>query len=243
MMVKSSVAAGVSLFALSCAAQAANVGIGTGKFYTSTLADNLAARGDNVSVLPWYDADTLAGLDVYIQDNQTWIDTALLDAFVYNGGTLVQLPWSFTYGEYTAATTVIGSNQDAIFSEPSRAISAIDPASWLLAGVDLPAAGAYTVGREAGNVFADGATQVLEWDDGTALLGYRQYGAGTVIAFNLHLTTSDASPLDAPWSNRIVYNAIGGSVSAVPEPSTYAMFGAGLLALAFVARRRAVSKG
>jgi hypothetical protein len=79
---------------------------------------------------------------------------------------------------------------------------------------------------------------VLAWEDGDALLGYRHYGAGTVIAFNVNLVTEDANPLDAAWSNRIVFNAIDAAVSPVPEPAAYAMLGIGLLALAGLRRAR-----
>jgi hypothetical protein len=220
------------------AAIAANVGIGNGTFYSGTLAQNLAAHGDTVTVFDNYDAQALAGLSVYIMDGNSFVQSALLDTFVYNGGTLIQLPWSFTQASFTAGTTVFTPRRRALYDETITAISTLAPNDWLLAGVTLPDAGSTTVSREKGNRFADGATQVLEWEDGTALLGYRQYGAGTIVAFNVNLLTSDATPLNADWSNRIVFNAVEHAIAAVPEPGTYAMLGTGLLALTLAARRR-----
>lgn len=226
------------LLALSAPGQAANVAMGGSWFYTSTLADNLTARGDRVSLLNGYDAQQLSAFDVFILDGTANAIAAELDAFVFQGGTLILQPMSMRYAGITPALSVTGNYHHMVHAEAQPDITALAPQDWLLAGVDLPETSGATIGREYGTQFADGATKVLEWEDGAALLGYRQYGAGTVIAFNVNLVTSDASPLDADWSNRIVFNAVdAAAISPVPEPATYAMLGAGLLALA--ARRRA----
>lgn len=226
-----------TLLATSAPAQAASVGLGWSPYYTPTLADNLTARGDSVSVVRDYDAHTLSAFDVFILDGQTRANAQDLDAFVHGGGTLILQPLSMAYAGIAPAMSVVGEYHHADAGQALPAITALAPNDWLLQGVTLPAAGEGTIAREFGTQFAEGAIKVLEWEDGDALLGYRQYGAGTVIAFNVNLVMQTADPLDAAWSNRIVYNAIDAAVSPVPEPATYAMLGTGLLAL-FLRRHR-----
>jgi len=229
----------LSLASLSAQVQAATVGLGYGDFYTSTLANNLTAQGHTVTLVNSYDQATLAGFDVYIQDGNSYFNGAALGQFVAGGGLLIELPWSFTHVTLPEEMTVMSGRIEPIFAEPNPAITALLPADDLLAGVTLPAAGQYVIGRELGNAFMPDATAVLEWADGTALLGYRHYGAGTVMAFNLHMITSDATPLDAVWSNQILYNAIG----PVPEPATVVMLCGGLAIVAVVSIRRRSRRG
>lgn len=217
-------------------AHAENVGISAGTFYTPALATALTAQGNQVSTVDWYNDNVLSGYDVYIQDGSSYANAAALDRFVYNGGTLIQLPWSFTHVSFTENTTVFGPRWGGTMHEANPAIDVLASGDWLLEGVTLPAAGTQTIGREIGNEFVEGATPVLAWEDGTALLGYRRYGAGLVVGFDVHLTTSDASPLSSAWSNQVVFNAVD-AVSAVPEPATWAMLVAGTGAL-FLRRRR-----
>lgn len=228
------IAAALSAAALSATcAQAENVGISAGSYYTPALATALAAQGNQVTAVDWYNDNVLSGYGVYIQDGSSYANAAALDRFVFNGGTLIQLPWSFTHVSFTENTTVFGPRWSGTMGEASPAIDVLVADDWLLRGVTLPAAGVQTIGREIGNEFAEGATPVLAWEDGTALLGYRRYGAGLVVGFDVHLTTSDASPLSSAWSNQVVFNA----VNPVPEPGTWAMLAVGTGVLLLRRRR------
>src|SRR5690348_16385574 len=90
-------------------ATAAVIGMGTNSWYTDTLRANLVAQGHTVQVLNSYNAATLAGFDAYIQDGNSFFDASLLDQFVFNGGTLIEVPWTFTHNSYTAGTKVFSS--------------------------------------------------------------------------------------------------------------------------------------
>ena len=216
-------------------ANAANVGLTSNFWYTPTLANNLIAQGHTVSVVNSYNAASLSSFDAFIQDGNGHFDNAALDSFVFGGGTLIQLPWSLGQNyNYSGALNLIGTPNSITYGSLNPGVTVLD-SSYLLNGVTLPGAGAHTVGRELGADFTGTGNAILEWNDGSAMLADNSYGAGKVVAFNLHMITSDASPLDAAWSNQIVYNAIAGPV---PEPETYAMMLAGLGLLGLSARRR-----
>lgn len=233
-MLKRTALAASLLFAFA-QANATVVGIGGNNWYTDTLRQTLIAKGYTVNVYTSYTAATLAGLDAYVQDGNNYFDGSLLDGFVFNGGTLIEIPWTFSHNIYTANTKVFGARTGLTFGAYTN-INTIDAGSWLLNGVTVPG-GAY-VGHEIGNSFTAGTNQVLSWSDGTALLGYKNYGQGTVVGFNAHLVTSDAHPINADWSNKIITNAIGGQTD-VPEPASIALLGLGLAGLALSRRRAA----
>ncbi len=221
--------AAAAVFVTSAVAQAGTVGIGQSAWYSPALANTLAGQGNTVAAVNWYDDQVLSGYNVFIQDGNGYFDADALDRFVFGGGTLIALPWSFTQQPYSANTSVFGSRAGLAINEAVPGITTLAATDWLLKGVTLPAPESHHVSREVGNTFSDMSTQVLAWEDGTALLGYRRYGAGLVVGLNVNLTSADVGPLDAAWSNRIVANAI----SAVPEPATWAMLmlGTGVLLL------------
>jgi hypothetical protein len=208
--------------------------MGSGTYYTPTLENNLTGQGHTVSVVGSYTSGSLSAFDVYIQDGNSFFNSAALDSFVFNGGTLIEVPWGQTHNNMSANLEVMSNRTSLSYGQTNPGISVLDASNWLLQGVTLPGPAQHNIGREIGNSFLAGASQVLNWADGTAMLGYRTYGTGLVVSLNLHLITSDASPLNAAWSNQIVYNAINGptAVEATPEPASMALLamGGGLLA-------------
>lgn len=231
-MLKRTLAIAVSSFFVLSSANAAMIGMGTNYWNNGVLRANLTAQGHTVTLYNSYTAATLAGLDVYIQDGNSAFNSALLAQFVFGGGTLIEVPWTFRHNSYGNNIHVMTGGNG--FASANTAITKVDPASWLLDGVVMPASS--VGGHEVGNSFNAGSTQVLKWADGTALLGYKQYGQGTVVGLNLHVITSDSSPLNATWSNQIIYNAVKGEV---PEPGSLALLGLGLAGLAVASRRKA----
>jgi hypothetical protein len=217
-------------------ASAAVIGIGGNNWYSDTLRQNLIAQGHTVTVYTSYDSAILGGLDAYIQDGNNFFDASLLDSFVFNGGTLIEIPWTFSHHGYTNNTKVFGTRTDTEYGA-TMFTRTIDSGNWLLNGVTVPVT--QFGGREVGNAFEAGTVQVMDYTDGTALLGYKSYGTGIAVGFNLHLITSDASPANATWSNQIVYNAINGQNNNVPEPASLALLALGLAGIAAVKRRKA----
>ncbi len=230
--------AAAAVLVTSAAAHAGTVGIGQSAWSSPALASTLTAQGNTVGAVGWYNDNVLANYDVFIQDGNGYFDADALDRFVFGGGTLIALPWSFTQKAYSANLGVFGSRAGVAVREALPGIATLASDDWLLRGVTLPAPEAHDVSREVGNVFSDMSTQVLAWEDGTALLGYRRYGAGLVVGLNVNLTSADVGPLDAAWSNQIVANAI----NAVPEPATWAMLALGAGVMALRVRRSAPEK-
>jgi hypothetical protein len=117
-------AAAVALTAAT-AAHAENVGISAGSFYSPTLASALTAQGNNVTAVDWYNDNVLSQYSVYIQDGSSYANAAALDRFVFNGGTLIQLPWSFTHVMFTENTTVFGMRWSGTMREANPAIDVL----------------------------------------------------------------------------------------------------------------------
>ena len=223
-------------------AQASNVAIVTGGFYTPDLNTQLTAQGHTVTEISSYDATSLAAFDSVVHYGNSFTDTAALETFVTNGGRLVLTPWAgrnFTVPSTLAIFTEDLNSPDFSVAYPGVTVSL--PADPLLAGVTFPAgAGGFNIGRINGISFAGGATQIASWSDGVALLGYKTLGTGSVVGLNMHVITSDTAyqVINQPWAATLASNAV--TVSAVPEPETYALALAGLCVAGVVARRRNV---
>lgn len=227
---------------LSTVVFAANVAIVQGSFYTSNLRNRLVNAGHTVSEITTYTAASLAPYSLVIHYGNSFTDTTALETYVQNGGHLLLTPWAGTNFDVPATIRSITNNTTDCddYSISSPGITILAPADPLLAGSSPPTApGATNIGRACAVTFEPGATQVLNWTDGVAMLGYRSYGSGVAIQLNLHIVTSDTAyqVIDQPWANRIVSTAAGpvlpaGPAVEVPLPLG-AVIGAALLLAGF----------
>ena len=236
--------AALSLATVAAPALAGNVAIVQGSFYTPNLYNSLVAAGETVTEISSYTAASLAGFDAVIHYGNSFTDTTALDTYVNGGGRLILTPWSGLNYSLPADLQVFDNGGNAIFSTSNPGMTVLAAGDPLLAGVTLPGAGTVDVGYIGSIGFFAGATQVANYNDGTAFLGHKNVGAGEVFGINLHLITSDTAfqVADTPWATQIVVNAIGGTGGAVPEPASWALMIGGFgMAGAALRRRRAVA--
>lgn len=237
-------AAAVSALVASSTASAANVAIVKGSFYTEDLKNQLSSKGHSVTEIETYTGASLASFDAVVHYGNSFTDAAALETYVSAGGRLVLTPWSGLNFAVPANLQVFQNGGNAIFTQLNPAINVLDPSSSLLDGVSFPSAGTVNIGRISNIGFTAGAAQIASWGDGSALLGLRSFGSGSVVGINLHLITSDTAyqVVNTPWASQLASNAVGGALTApVPEPATWAMMIAGFGLAGTALRRRRVS--
>lgn len=224
-------------------AQAADVLIISGDFYTPDLRNQLTAAGNTVTEQSSYTAASLTAFDAVVHYGNSFTDTAALSTYVESGGTLVLTPWAGLNFSVPANLQVFanGGSPDIGTSFPGATV--LDPSNPLLAGVSFPAAGSASVGRIGGIGFVTGAAGVAAYGDGTALLGTRTFGTGNIVGVNLQVITSDSGyqVVNQPWAAAMMNNAVNfGVAAAVPEPATWAMMigGFGMVGGAMRSSRR-----
>lgn len=237
-------------------AQAANIAIGTGSFYTENLKNQLIAAGHTVTELATYTAAQLASFDSFIAyGNMDSYDFGQLEIYALSGGTVVETPWFwlnqsptpnldiFTHGGSTSPNDLLDLGLN--YSELNPGVDVLDAGNPILAGVTFPGAGSTPIARTIGNTFVDGVFQIANWSDGTAFIGQRALGTGKVIGINLHVITSDTPyfVIDQNWAATLVCNAATGTACVVPPapvpvPAAVWLLGSGLAGMVGAARRR-----
>ncbi len=222
-------------------ASAANVAIVQGSFYTTNLKTQLQNAGHTVTEIASYTAASLAAYNLVIHYGNSFTDTNELQLFVQNGGRLLLTPWAGNNFAVPPAIRSITNNACAEYSISSPGITILSPGDPLLAGSTPPTApGATNIGRICGVGFEAGATKVLNWTDGIAMLGYRTFGTGIAYQLNMHIVTSDCAyqVIDQAWATQIVVNMIT-AAPAAPAPPVFvpiplgAVIGAALLLAGF----------
>jgi hypothetical protein len=224
------------------AASAANVAIVQGSFYTTDLKTQLQNLGHTVTEVTNYTAASLAPFTLVIHYGNSFTDTTELQAYVQNGGRLLLTPWAGgNFAVPAPIRSIANSGGCEEYSVASPGITILSAGDPLLAGSTPPTApGSPNIGRFCTVGFEAGATQVLSWADGAAMLGYRTLGTGIAYQLNMHIVTSDTAyqVINQAWAARIVSNMTGAAPAAPPPPIQVpipfgAVVGAALLLAAF----------
>jgi fibronectin-binding autotransporter adhesin len=200
--------------ALALQAEAANVAIVQGGFYTNDLANQLTLSGNTVTLITSYTAASLAGYDAVIHYGNSFTDTAALQTYVFGGGTLIMTPWADQNFLVPANIDVYNNNTGIQFSALNPAVTVLDPGSPLLAGVSFPAAGTTNIGRILLTTYVGNGGEVARWSDGYGLVGLTNYGTGTSIFINMHVITSDTAytVINQAWAATLFDNAVNFNV-------------------------------
>jgi len=227
------------LASASFASAASTVAIVQGSFYTPNLAADLTAQGLSVTEITSYTAASLSAYDSVIHYGNSFTDTTALQTYVSLGGNLILTPWAGLNFSIPSDLQVFDNFGGTSYVETYPGITVLDAAHPLLSGVSIPGGvGGFDIGRITGIGFVAGADAVANWADGTAMLGVRDFGLGTVVGVNMHVITSDTAytVIDQPWATQLFVNAASFGTQSVPEPGAFLLFGLALAALGLTRR-------
>lgn len=227
---------------------AAHIAIIQGEFYTDDLYQALLARGLDVTrVKPGYTLESLSAYDTVVDYGNSSADLAILEDYVINGGQLVETPWFWLLYNPSGALQIFSNSEggDTSFSEQYPGVEVLEPTSPLLSGVSFPTLPTdLQIGRTLNNTFEDNVTQIAKWSDGTAFIGAKTVGDGTLIGINMHVITSDTAykVINEPWATQLLANAVDNTVDFhpvdAPEPSSLALLALGGVGAMFAGNRR-----
>jgi hypothetical protein len=155
----------------------------------------------------------------------------VLTEFVFQG------PWALGGGIMSPGYSPFTVDPSSSGYDISSDLGTInDPGSPLFAGVNT--ANVYTE-YQALVGLDPGASLIASWDSGRMAFALRALASSSVVGLNLF---PDGQYTTDPDTQRLVANALtmslgGGGGSQVPEPSTLALLGLGMLALGSIRRR------